>query len=116
MKNLISELLDTYDRYDEFKRKLQNYHNYIQSDEGEFVRDVFKTTKLAMNVEMFTARFTKLPASEKDIKQRTFYELDQMLDFLMAPMRVVNAKSKSMGTYGPKLMGAVKPNPARKEQ
>ena len=116
MKNLIRELLDTYDRFDEFKRKLQNYHNYITSDEGEFVRDVFRTTKVAMNVEMFSARFTKLPASEKDIKQRAFYELDQMLDFLMAPMRVVNEKSKGMSTYGPKLMGAVKPNPARKEK
>jgi hypothetical protein len=116
MKNLISELLDTYNRYDEFKRKLQNYHNYIQSDEGEFVRDVFKTTKIAMNVEMFTARFTKLTAGEKDIKQRTFYELDQMLDFLMAPMRVVNEKSKSMGTYGPKIMGAGKPNPTGKDK
>ena len=116
MKNLIRELLDTYERYDEFKRKLQNYHNYIESDEGEFVRDVFRTTKMAINVEMFSARFTKLSASEKDVQQRTFYQLDQMLDFLMAPMRVVNERSKSMGTYGPKLMGAVKPNPARKDK
>ena len=116
MKNLIRELLDTYDKYDEFKRKLQNYHNYITSDEGEFVRDVFRTTKLALTVEMFSARFTKLPAGEKDVQQRTFYQIDKMLDFLMAPMKVVNEKSKSMGTYGPKLMGAGTPNPARKEK
>jgi hypothetical protein len=116
MRNLINELLDTYNKYDEFKRKLQNYDNYIKSDEGAFVRDVLKTTKLAINVEVFTARFTKLSAVEKDVQQRTFYQLDQMLDFLMAPMRVVNEKSKSMKTYGPKLMGAAKPNPARKEK
>jgi len=116
MKNLISELLSTYEKYDEFKRKLENYHNYVQSDDGEFVRDVFKTTKLAITVEMFTARYTKLPAEEKDVLQRTFYQIDQMLDFLMAPMRVVNERSRSMGTYGPKLMGAGKPNPARKEK
>ena len=116
MKNLINELLSTYNKYDEFKRKLQNYDNYIKSEEGEFVRDVFRTTKLAITVEMFTARFTKLPAGEKDVEQRTFYQLDQMLDFLMAPMKVVNEKSKPMGTYGPQLMGAGKPNPTRKEE
>lgn len=116
MKSLINELLDTYNRYDEFKRKLQNYHNYITSEEGEFVRDVFRTTKLAITVEMFTARFTKLSAGEKDVQQRTFYQLDQMLDFLMAPMKVVNEKSKKMSTYGPQLMGAVKPNPTGKEK
>jgi hypothetical protein len=116
MRSLISELLSTYEKYDEFKRKLQNYDNYITGEEGSFVRDVFRTTKLAITVEMFTARFTKLSAGEKDVQQRTFYQLDQMLDFLMAPMKVVNEKTKTMGTYGPQLMGAGKPNPTGKEQ
>ena len=116
MKSLISELLSTYEKYDEFKRKLENYHHYVQGDEGEFVRDVLKTTKLAIAMEMFTARYTKLPAGEKDVQQRTFYQIDQMLDFLMAPMRVINERSKKMSTYGPQLMGTGKPNPARKEQ
>jgi hypothetical protein len=115
VKNLISELISTYNQYDEFKRKLQNYHNYVTSPEGEFVRDVFKTTKLAIITEVFTARYTKQSAEDKDVQQRTFYQLDQMLDFLMAPMRVVNEKTKKMSTYGPSPMGAVT-NSTRKEK
>lgn len=116
MKNLITDLLDTYDRYDEFKRQLENYHNFVQSEDGKFVHDVFKTSKLAMIHELLSARFTKLTAGEKDVQQRVIYQLDQMFDFLMAPMRVVNErKNRRTAIYNPKdLMGAANPNPAKK--
>ena len=108
MRSLIQNLLDTYDSHDEFKRQLENYHNYIQSEDGRFAHDVFKTSKLAVLSELLSARFTKLPADEKDIQQRVFYQLDQMFDFLMAPMRLVNEKHrKQAAIYNPKtLMGA----------
>ena len=108
MRSLIQKLLDTYDSHDEFKRQLENYHNYIQSEDGRFAHDVFKTSKMALLAELLSARYTKLPASEKDIQQRVFYQLDQMFDFLMAPMRTVNEKHrKREAIYNPKtLMGA----------
>ncbi len=115
MKNLITDLIDTYEKHDEFKRQLENYHNYVESDDGRFVHDIFKTSKLAILSELLSARFTKLPATEKDVQQRVLYQLDQMLEFLMAPMRVVNEKRRRRSaTYNPNLMGAVKPNPAKR--
>ena len=108
MRSLIQNLLDLYEENDEFKRKLENYHNYIQSDDGRFAHDVFHTSKIGVLSELLSARFTKLPADEKDVQQRVFYQLDQMFDFLMAPMRLVNEKHrKQAAIYNPKtLMGA----------
>jgi hypothetical protein len=115
MRNLIQRLLDTYEVHDEFKRQLENYHNYIQSEDGRFAHDVFKTSRLAIMSELLSARYTKLPAGTKDVQQRVFYELDRMFDFLMAPMRMVNEKrAKRTAIYNPKAMGAKNSNPTRK--
>jgi hypothetical protein len=116
VKNLITDLLNTYERFDEFKRQLENYHNWVQSEDGQFVHDVFKTSKVSILQELLSARFTKLSAGEKDVQQRVIYQLDQVFDFLMAPMRVVNERNKMRSaTYNPRdLMGAGKLNPAKK--
>jgi hypothetical protein len=111
---LINELIDTYEQYDEFKQLLENYHNFVQGDNGKFVHDVLKTTKLSILNEMLSARHTKLPAAEKDITQRAYYQIDQMLDFLMAPMRIINERRERHKAY--QSMGAVTPNPARKDK
>lgn len=116
MRNLINQLLDTYERHDEFKRQLENYHNFVQGDEGRFVYDVFKTSKLTMLQELLSWRYTKLTATEKDVQQRTIYQLDQMLEFLMAPMRMVNErKSRRSAILNPqKSMAAAKTKPAKR--
>jgi hypothetical protein len=115
MKNLITDLLDTYDNYDEFKRQLENYHNWVQSEDGQFVHDVFKTSKLAMTLELLSARFTKLSAGEKDVQQRVIYQLDQVLEFLMAPMKVVNERhNRRSAIYNPKNLMAAGTKPAKK--
>lgn len=110
MKNLINELIDTYNNYDEFKRQLENYHRFVNSEDGKFVYDIFQTLKLTLTLELLSARFTKLPATEKDVQQRTIYQIDQILDFLMRPMGVINEKKSRTMTYAPKSMvAATKP-------
>ena len=117
MKNLIQDLLDTYERFDDFKRQLELYHKFVSSEDGRFVYDVFKTSKLAMINELLSARFTKLTAGEKDVQQRVIYQLDQVFDFLMAPLRLVNErKSRRTAIYNPKNLMGADTNPAKKGQ
>ena len=116
MKNLINELIDTYEKYDEFKRQLENYHNYIKSEDGKFAADVLKICQASAVKELLTARYTRLPASEKDVVQRTIYQLNQVFEFLMAPMAEVNRKKARVHKLNPVSMGAVRPNPTRKEK
>jgi hypothetical protein len=109
MKTLINELLATYDKYDEFKRQLENYHHFVQSENGKFVYDVLKTCQAGVVNELLSLRFTKLTPGKKDVEQQVIYQLNQIFTFLMAPMRVVNEKKRKKF-----LMGAATPNPTRK--
>lgn len=111
MKTLINELLETYDKYDEFKRQLENYHHFVQSEQGKFVFDVLRACQTSVVNECLTLRFTKLSPTDKDVAQKVIYQLNQIFTFLMAPMGVVN-KKKSRKI----LMGAATPNPARKDK
>ena len=111
MKTLINELLETYDNHDEFKRQLENYHHFVQSESGKFVYDVFKVCQTSIVNELLTARYTKLSPAEKDVTQKIIYQLNQIFTFLMAPMRMVNKKKSKKF-----LMGAAVPNPTRKEK
>lgn len=116
MKNLINELIDTYEKYDEFKRQLEGYHNFIKSEDGKFAADVLRICQASAVKELLTVRFTKLPASEKDVMQRTIYQLNQVFEFLMAPMTEVNKKKQRVHKLNPVPMGAARPNPTRKEK
>jgi hypothetical protein len=100
MKTLINELLATYDKYDEFKRQLENYHHFVQSENGKFVYDVLKTCQAGVVNELLSLRFTKLTPGKKDVEQQVIYQLNQI---------VVNEKKRKKF-----LMGAATPNPTRK--
>ena len=111
MRTLINELIETYDKFDEFKHQLESYHNFVQSENGKFVQDVFFHCQTRMVKALLSLRFTKLSPTEKDVEQRTIYQINQMLEFLMAPMRVINEKKAKR--IKPNLMGAV--NKSNKE-
>ena len=105
MRTLINELIETYDKFDEFKRQLELYHNFVQSEDGKFIQDVFFHCQTRMVKALLSLRFTKLSPTAKDVEQRTIYQVNEMLEFLMAPMRVVNEKKAKK--IPPNLMGAV---------
>lgn len=111
MRTLINELLETYEKFDEFKQQLETYHNFVQSEDGKFIQDVFFHCQTRMVKALLSLRFTKLPANEKDVEQRAIYQINEMLEFLMAPMRVINEKKARR--IKPNLMGAV--NKSNKE-
>jgi hypothetical protein len=109
VRNLINELIETYDRYDEFKRQLESYHNFIKSENGKFAHDVLLLCQTSVVRELLSPRFTKLSPAEKDVQQRTIYQLNQVFDFLMAPMRKVNERHSRKKSLNPKSMGAAIP-------
>ena len=106
MRNLITQIVDNYQNYDEFKRSLESYHKFIKSESGKFAFDVLRLCQTTCVNELLTTRYTKLEPTEKDVQQRTIYQLNQILTFLMAPMTEVNRKKKKKA-----LMGAALPNP-----
>jgi hypothetical protein len=96
MKNLLHEILDGYKNNDEIKRQLENYGRYIELPEGRFVKDTFLIIKGTIMNTMLSASYTKLDQTEKDVMQRTFYNITQMLDFLISPVKVVKKKESQL--------------------
>lgn len=102
MKNLLREIHETYGKNDEFKRQLENYARYIKSPEGRFVQDVFNVIKGTILVTMLSASYTKLDQTEKDVMQRTFYNISQLLDFLLSPVGTIKEKQNRLSNLADK--------------
>ena len=92
MKEVLREIYQVYESNDEFKRKLENYARYIKSDDGKFIRDIFLLLKGSMLQTLLSAKYTNLTRDEKDVMQRTFYHICQLLDFLASPVGVMQEK------------------------
>jgi len=96
MKNLMSQFVKVYDTHDDFQRQMDRYDRTLKTDEWKFVRDVLITIKSTMMQELLTAKHTDLPADEKDVMQRTYYNVNQTLDFLMQPTNWIRFKKKRL--------------------
>ena len=92
MKNITNSFRLYLDNED-FNRKLAEYARVIDTTEWKFVKDVFLTVKGEMMVDMFSERFTSLSEKDKDIKQQTYYQINQLLDFLSEPKQWVKKKT-----------------------
>ena len=96
MRSLLRDIFDLNRQNDEFKRQLENYARYIELPEGKFVKDVFTLLKGTILMTMLSDRYTKLDPTEKDVMQRTFFNITQMLDFLLAPVKSVQKKESRL--------------------
>ena len=92
MKSLLRDIFDLNQQNDEFKRQLENYARYIELPEGRFVKDIFTVIKGTILITMLSSAYTKLDQTEKDVMQRTFFHITEMLDFLLAPVKTVQKK------------------------
>ena len=50
------------------------------------------TIKGSILIDVFSKDFTDLEANEKDVMQRTYFNINQLLDFLIAPSRYIQAR------------------------
>ena len=96
MKSLLRDIFDAHKQNDEFKRQLENYARYIELPEGRFVKDTFTVIKGTILLTMLSSSYTKLDPTEKDVMQRTFFNITQMLDFLLAPVKSVQKKESKL--------------------
>ena len=94
MRDLINDFVKFYDQNDEFKRQLDAYYRLLNSDnqDWKFIKGMYATLRRKLLEEMLSAKFTALDPVEKDARQRGYYYIVQMLDFLEEPLATVQAK------------------------
>ena len=115
MKNLLNQFIRIVNDSEEFERELNKYERVKKTDEWKFVRDVLLIIKSTILQDMFSARFTNLDEKEKDIEQRTYYNINELMDFLMNPSAWIKLKKTRFAALA-NLAGKVKPNPGKEKQ
>ena len=97
MRNLLHPLIELSDN-DEFQRRQANYERVLKSKEWEFVRDTYLTMRSRMLSDMLSAEYTKLDQTEKDVRQRAYFQIDQFLEFMSNPTKWIRYKKRFMPT------------------
>ncbi len=85
MQRLIKEVAKLYATDDAALQGFQKFYRLRQQDGWvEFVR-MMHVIRGFMGTELFSKRYTKLDQTEKDIRQRVFAGINQLLEFLENP-------------------------------
>lgn len=85
---------------EDVRQQAAAYDRAIKSKEWQFLRDVMITMKAEMVEEMFGAGYTKLSPEEKDVIQKVYYHLNEILDFLISPVSWVKHKGRFPSVSG----------------
>ena len=102
MKNLLNQFVDYYDNNEEFQREMVNFQHAVKSKDWEFYKKMLMIIKGVMATDMFTHKYTSLPVEEKDVMQKTYYNIDQILTFLSDPINWMRKRSKHRYSTNPK--------------
>ena len=94
MKSLLNQFVHFYQTDPEFQREINNFQLAIKSSQWKFYKQMLLIIRGIMANNMFSKQFTTLDAKEKDIAQRTYYNIDQILTFLLDPLKWIEKKSK----------------------
>jgi len=114
MKDLLGQLAEIFDKNEHFQSELLKFDRALKTPEWAFFMGVLRLMQGKMLEHMVSKEFTLLDEIEKDVTQRTYYNLNQILVFLMAPLGWVKKRSRWKQVLSDQ-MGKVKPN-QRKEQ
>lgn len=91
-RNLLNELIKLHDANDAVKRGVESYSRQMDLPDFKFFKDMLLTIKGSILADMFSRDFTELDANEKDVLQRTYFHMNTVLDFLIAPSRYIQKK------------------------
>jgi len=94
MKNLTNQFVRYYENSEEFQRRLHAYDKLIKTNEFEFFRDTLVTIQGTMMLDLLSNRIATLSKEEKDVIQRTYYNVNQILDYLSNPRGWIRRKSR----------------------
>jgi len=85
MRNLLHQFFQLYLANEEFQQKSRRFQEALKTENWVFLKDIIFMIKGEMLSDMFSRDYMKLSAEEKDVVQRTYYNLNQILEFLLHP-------------------------------
>ena len=95
MRNLVQIFEKLFNENDSFARQAQDYTRALKAQEWKFLTDAILMIRGQMAQDMFSKKFTELTETEKDVIQKTYYNINQILDFLINPQGWINRRTKT---------------------
>ena len=99
IRYLLKDIQDAMEHDDSFRRRAASYSRSMKTQELEFMQFAIVLIKGIMMKDMLSYQHTNSDSLEKDVTQRTYYNINQMLDFLASPEGWIRKKSKLKQAY-----------------
>lgn len=87
MKSLLNNFVTYYSKFNEFQNKVDEYQRAIETKEWKFLKDTILVVKSQMVQDLLSKEFTNMNAGDKDVLQKTYYNINLILDYLENPVR-----------------------------
>ena len=110
MKNLLTNFVVYYNRYDNFKHKVDQYQRAIESKEWAFFKEHLLVIKSQMANNLLSKKFTDMKSEDKDVIQKTYYNINQILDYLDSPLKWFKKRSRLQQVLKPNFKSKGKPS------
>ena len=94
MKDLLQQFVRLAENYEEYRIRLEAYGRILKTKEWDFVRDTFMMVRAEMMRDMLSSAHTRLDEREKDVRQRVYYQLNEILDLLLEPRSWVKRRTR----------------------
>ena len=110
MKNLLTKFTVCYNTYDDFQRKVDQFQRVIESPEWKFYKEHLLVIKSQMANNLLSKKFTDMNAEDKDVLQKTYYHINQILDYLDSPLKWFKKRSRLQQVLKPNFKSKGKPS------
>lgn len=93
MKSLVNVFVQYFTNDEDFRQKMGSYDRFLKSEDGKFFLSMLAIMRGLIANDFFSADYTKKPAQEKDVQQRAYFHVNQVLSFLAQPRKHIEKKS-----------------------
>ncbi len=114
MKSLLNNFTVFYDTYDDFQHQVDQFQRAVETKEWAFYREHLLVIKSQMANNMLSKEFTNMKSEDKDVLQKTYYNINQILDYLESPVKWFKRANRFKKVLKPNFKG--KGNPSQKER
>ena len=94
MKHLLTQFVQYFDTSEEFQHELVALERALKTKEWSFFKTMLLSIQGLMANDMLSKHYTDLDSQGKDVMQRTYYNINQMLVFFMNPLGWVKKRSR----------------------
>ena len=99
VKNIITQFMRVIGEDEATHRMMATYKQSLGKPELEFLRTTLLTIKGLMAQNLLSKWATTLPRDEKEIMIHVYYNLNNLIDFLLAPEMSISARMDNNGRF-----------------